>query len=1027
LHLWGDAMMHRPVLASLVCLLSLSAVSPAPAAAQYFGRNKVHYKQFDFQVLKTEHFDIYYYPEEREGIEIAARMAERWHARLEQLLDHQLRGRQPLLLYASHVDFEQTNAIQGELSEGTGGVTEPLRRRIILPLAGPLSDTDHVIGHELVHAFQFDITTNENMQPGQSGIERLPLWFIEGMAEYLSIGSVDPNTAMWLRDAARKEQLPQIKDLDDPKYFPYRWGQAFWAYVGGRWGDDKLRQMLDLASKAGDPLFAIRQVLGLDDKELSAEWHAAVRATYEPVLSASSQPADVGTALIKGDKSGGQLNIAPALSPDGRYLAFLSERSLFSIDLFVADATTGKVLHRLTSTATDPHYSSIQFIYSAGGWDAQSRRFAIATVASGRPALAIFDAVSGKRERELPIRETDEVFNPTWSPDGRAICFTGMTQGLTDLFVVDVGSGAVRRLTRDAYSDLQPAWSPDGTRIAFATDRFSSQLATLDLGAYRIGLIDPASGAVTQAPVFTDGKNINPQWGPDGRSLYFIADRDGIPNVYRMALPGGDISSVTSVGTGISGITSLSPAMSVATGTGSVAVSVYDDGRYDIYTVAPGTSAPLRERGTVNAGAMPPVQQRRSRVERVLNDATSGLPPLQPYESTPYKSGLHLEALGQPTVALGASRYGAALGGGISAYFSDMLGDRALTTAVELNSGLSTNFSLKNTAAQAAYINRSRRWNWGVVGGQVPYLSGGYQQFLAEVAGEPSIVDQTIIFRQTERSLAGMTAYPFNRSRRLEFQAGATQLSFDRIVQTQAYSLNTGALLVDDSTETSLTNSLTLGTASAAMVFDTSSFGVISPVQGERYRLEVSPTFGTVNYTSLMADYRRYLMPVSFYTIAARVMHYGRYGGDAEDPRFYPLFLGYPTLVRGYDMYSIQPNECVASATSDCPSFDRLFGSRMLIGNLEFRFPLLRPFTGTSSRMYGPVPAEVAFFVDGGVAWNVGERPAIFGGDREGVSSAGVALRVNLFGYAVGQFNMVRPLQRQGRGWMFQFSLSPGF
>ena len=114
----------------------------------------------------------------------------------------------------------------------------------MLPLGGPLADTDHVIGHELVHAFQFDMTTNPNAAPGQSGANRLPLWFIEGMAEYLSIGPVDPNTAMWLRDAAQQEKLPSIDKLDDPKYFPYRWGQAFWAYVGGRWGDEVVRQML---------------------------------------------------------------------------------------------------------------------------------------------------------------------------------------------------------------------------------------------------------------------------------------------------------------------------------------------------------------------------------------------------------------------------------------------------------------------------------------------------------------------------------------------------------------------------------------------------------------------------------------------------------------------------------------------------------------------------------------------------------------------------------------------------------------
>ena len=234
MNVWTSARIRLVIVAAAAACL----MAPAGASAQYFGRNKVQYKNLDFQILKTEHFDIYFYPSARESVDIAARMAERWHARLQKVLGHELRGRQPLVLYASHPDFEQTNAIQGEIGEGTGGVTESVRRRIVLPMGGPLADTDHVIGHELVHAFQFDITTRPDGAPGETGAQRLPLWFVEGMAEYLSIGPIDAHTAMWLRDAARQETLPAIKDLDNPKYFPYRWGQAFWSYVGGRWGDE---------------------------------------------------------------------------------------------------------------------------------------------------------------------------------------------------------------------------------------------------------------------------------------------------------------------------------------------------------------------------------------------------------------------------------------------------------------------------------------------------------------------------------------------------------------------------------------------------------------------------------------------------------------------------------------------------------------------------------------------------------------------------------------------------------------------
>lgn len=1006
----------------------LVVLPSSSASAQYFGQNKVQYKDLKFQILKTEHFDIYYYATEQDGVQLSARLAERWYARLSRIFNHQLRGRQPLVLYASHADFEQTNTIQGELGEGTGGVTEPLKRRIILPLAGPLSDTDHVIGHELVHAFQYDMTTMPNAPAGQNGAERLPLWFIEGMAEYFSLGPVDPNTAMWLRDAAREQKLPSIKDLDNPKYFPYRWGQALWAYIDGRFGVEVIRQMLVIGGRGSadlDPLF--KQLLGEDMKQLSTEWQASIHEAYDPVLAATTPPSEIGRMVIRGTELGGQLNVGPSISPDGKLIAFLSERSVFSIDLYIADASNGKILRRLTSNATDPHYSSIQFIYSAGAWDASSTRIAIATVTSGRPALAVYDAVSGNKEREVRLDTLDEIFNPTWAPDGHAICFTGMSQGLTDLWIYDLNASKLQRLTNDPYADLQPAWSPDGQRIAFATDRFSSNLDTLAIGGYRLATIDPQTGAIEQVKAFTDGKNINPQWAPDSRSLYFVSDRDGISNLYRFAFAGGELTQLTRVGTGLSGITNTSPVLSIAAGSGVAAFSVYENGRYDIFTIDP--SERTRTGGltaaSMRAATLPPVDRRPSEVAALLADATVGLPPPQTKgETVAYKPKLTLEGMGQPTVAVGADRFGAAVGGGVSLLFSDMLGDHTLGVAFQISQGIG-GYSFNDTAAQVAYINQAHRWNWGVVGGQIPYLSGGFSTGVIDTSsGDAVETDQTTLFRQTERSAALMTAYPFDRARRVEFQGGITQVSFDQVVQTQSFSLTTGQLLTNNTQTSSAGPSLTLGTTAAAFVSDTSNYGATSPVQGQRYRLEASPTFGTINFAGLLADYRRYFMPAPFYTIATRVMHYGRYGGGGEDPRLFPLFLGYPNLVRGYDVNSFDASECVPNATSSCPVFDRLLGSRVLVGNVEFRFPLLRPF-GLRERMYGPVPIEVAFFADGGAAWNGGERP--FTSSRPGIASVGTTLRVNVFGYVPLEFDFARPLQRPAAGWIFQFNISPGW
>ncbi|HKT79798.1 MAG TPA: hypothetical protein VJP86_06230 [Vicinamibacterales bacterium] len=1017
-------------LAAIVLLLGASG-----ASAQYFGQNKVQYKDLKFQVLKTDHFDIYFYPSERDGIDIAARLAERWRVRLGRILNHDLSGRQVLVLYGSHTDFEQTNILEGQLGEGTGGVTESVLRRIILPLGGPIADTDHVIGHELVHAYQFDISS----RPGtpQNGANMLPLWFIEGMAEYLSLGPVDANTAMWLRDAVRNEdrgsKLPDLKDLNNPKYFPYRWGQAFWAYVGGRWGDGVIGDMLDIAGATGDIDLAITRTLGVTSKELSDDWHTAIRRAYSVTASEDEQ---LGTVVIQGRGLGTDMNIGPSISPDGRMIAFLSERSLLSIDLYVADAANGKVLRKLTSTSTDPHFSSIQFIASAGAWDAESKRIAIAAISSGKPALAIYNALNGDKEDEFKVGDLDEILNPTWAPDGHSIAFSGMARGLTDLFVYDLTTKQLRQLTHDAFADIQPAWAPNGRSIAFATDRFSSNLDRLEMGAYRIALIDPQSGAIRPITAFTDGKNINPQWAPDSSSILFISDRDGIANLYQVSLGTGAVAQLTSTRTGLSGITATSPALSVASRAGVAAFSVYNNGGYDIHTLPLTNSngdltipsiaridlSPVSD----TAAMLPPLDRRPSDVSGYLADATSGLPDTTPDNVEDYKAKLSLQTIGQPQIAVGASRYGAAIGGGISMSFGDLLGNHILDTTVQFNSAINGNFSIKDTIASVAYLNRTHRWNWGVAASQVPYTSGSVQQGVDIVNGAPAFVDRTIVFRQTELGANGILMYPLNRAQRIEFQSGFSRVSFDEITRTQAFTLDTGQQFLDDTNTTPFGETLTLATNAAALVYDTSSFGATSPISGQSYRFEAAPTFGTVNYMGVLTDYRRYWMPAPFYTLAGRVLHYGRYGSGGDDSRLVPLYLGYANLVRGYDVNTFDAADCTPNAVSDCPEFDRLLGSRMLVGNLEFRFPLLRPF-GVSQAMYGPVPTEVALFADSGVAWDSSSKPEIFGGSRSAVTSLGAAVRVNFLGFAVGQFSWARPLQRNAHGWIFQFIFSPGF
>jgi Tol biopolymer transport system component len=1010
--------MRRRLTVVLAVLALLGSV--VPSSAQYFGRNKVQYERFDFKVLATDHFDIYYYPEEEAAVRLAARMAERWHARLTKVLQHELRGRQPLILYAAHPHFQQTNILDG-IGEGTGGVTESNRRRVIMPFAGGLAETDHVLGHELVHAFQYDMAgqTDVNGRPTGPGLQALPLWFIEGMAEYLSLGPIDSNTAMWVRDAAARDKMPSIDKLDDPDFFPYRYGHAFWAYVAGRWGDRAVGDLLRATGPDGNIKAAIAAVLGMDDEQLTAEWHDATRRSFAAVYETARPASNFGRAIVSKETGGGDMNVTPAISPDGKRVVFLSEKSMFSIDMFVAEVATGRIQRKLVETTSDPHFDSLQFLASAGDWAPDNRRFVFAALHAGQPVLTIIDANNGRKEGEYEFKDLGEIYNPAFSPDGRRIAFSALTGGVLDLYVYTPETATLQRLTDDPFADLDPEWSPDGREIVWVTDRFSSNIQSLSFGNYRIGAMSVDTRQARQYAGFESGRNSNPEFGADG-TLFFLATPDGIPNVYRVSR-GGSATRVTNVVSGISGITPLTPAMSAASAANTLVFTAFEDDKYTIYSTDTGRASTVGALATsgANAAVLPPATRRPDTVVSLLQNTTAGLPQPRDYVVEDYKANLSLEGISQPQIGIGADRFGTYAAGGISFVFSDLLNDHMIGATVQSTS------RIQESGAQAMYLNRKSRWNWGLVAEHLPYVTGGYAQGLAVVDGQQTVVQQTQRVVQLNSGASAIAQYPFSKVQRVEFSAGVRRIGFDAELETLYFSPITGQLIGEEQEELPRPDAINMGEATAALVYDSSVFGATSPLLGRRYRFEYSQMAGTLTYGGVLADFRRYFMPVRPFTFAVRGLHYGRYGADAEDVRLTPLFLGYQGLVRGYDFGSFDANECESLDMTTCEAFDRLNGSRVAVASAELRFPLLGLFSGKS--FYGPFPIEMALFADAGLAWTSATKPIFAGGDRDWSRSVGAALRVNVFGFAIAEFDYVRPLDRSRRGWLWQFGLTPGF
>lgn len=989
-----------------VCIVTMS--SHRDAYAQHFGRNKVEYVDFDFKVLETEHFAVYYYPSEEAGARMASRLAERWYARLSNVLGHDLETRQPLILYGSQPEFAQTNVIGSLIGEGIGGVTESAKRRIVMPFAPTLAETDRILGHEITHAFQFDIAKRYR------GGFMWPLWAIEGLAQYLSLGASDAETAMWLRDAVMSDLVPQRQSQAAQKFSPYRYGHAFWAYLAGRFGDRIAEDVLK-ARQSSSLQRRIKNVTGVELEQLFADWRTAAYERYGAV--AQPKHGDEVSPMLR--ERSGRLYLAPSLSPNGREAVFFSERDRLSLDLFLADTRTGVIQRKLVTTAGTARFDSLQALRSAGSWSPSGDRFVFAAIEHGQPSLTILDIKGKKQERQITLPQFGQVLSPAWSPDGHTLAFSALEGGVTDLYLYDLSNGRLRRLTNDPYADLQPEWSPDGKRIAFVTDRFSSDLSTLTFGATELALVETESGAIGALPGLTGSKHLNPQWSSDGASIHFVADPDGVSNVYRFDVGSGAIHQVTDVPGAVAGLAPTSPALSVARRAPVMAFSVYRNGKYEI-EIRRGPSALAgiapTERPTSDANALPPVERASDDVvEHALNDAHSGLNPAVSPEPHNYTPRMFLEAMGTPYLSTGGGPFGNFVRGGGSMLFSDLLGERKIALFAQAGN------RLRDFAIGVQYLNRERRWNWGGVAEVQPSLRQLPRTRLTNQETGPAVTRETQYFERTQVKLAGQAAYPLNHAQRLEFETGVRHVDYRLTVSSLVRSLTNGRVLSRGTEEGVAGEPATMGEASTAFVRDTAVFGPTGPVLGDRLRLEIASTFGELSVTRLLVDHRRYFMPLKPYTLATRIVHLGQYGPDAHDLRVLPTFLGSRQFVRGYGWGSLQ---CQTNYEEECGAFEELLGSRLLVGNVEVRAPLL----GIRSRelRYGPLPVEGFLFADSGLVWGRSAAYAALAGERRLVASFGMGARINAFGIPL-EIAAVRAMSAPARGWSFDVSFRPGF
>ena len=832
-----------------ICLLLAFAFVPRQAHAQFgsFGQNKIQYRDFDWHVLKGEHVDVYFYPAEEAIARVALSYAEESYRYLQERFNHQVTLRIPLIVYASHSDFEQTNVLPFVPPEGILGVTEFMKRRVAMPFRGSYAEFRNTLRHEMVHVYQLSMLTQQFDMYPRANRAGLPLWWSEGLAEYMS-SAQESRDDMVLRDLTLNGRLPTIDELSlTGSSIVYPVGGDLHHFLARKYGDWRINLVYQSLYNYSSFNDVIRGVYGKTTRELTEEWHYELRQRYYPAVE-GRRPIE----LVGSEIAGLALKPVPMGTADtGVHVAYLSPRSGYTNIYSKPLRDAGRKPRVVVAGERTPEFESLHAFSSR--MDSRDGVLIFASKYLDRDALFFWDV---KRRRVTGRYQFDSlvaILSPAWSPEGKRVAFSGLSMGgISDLFVLDLPTGELVRATDDHYEDLDPTWLPDGQSLVFASDRGPEGAASGFKNLSRVSLADGRVIPLT-AGAWNDEA---PRWDPDLGRVLFTSDRDGTFNLF----------SVDSLGSGRretrldGGVFDPAP----IPGDPRVLVAGFADLSWSIYAIRPDTLV------RSDTFALDASRLTSGWAWAELTDSTAAT-----VSPTRYERQFALDfAAGGGDYAPGSS-YGS--GGGAQLFFSDLLGDHAIATSFSLHQSSSAGGAadiLDNINASVFYLNQTRRLNWGV---------GVFRQ-----AGIFRERDFSQLYSETSGGGYGVLRYPLSRFTRVEGQAGLEYSNRDDFA--------------NDLVEGPQRRKGLLATNFVSLVSDNSLWLPTGPIDGARYNLTAGVvsdiTHGVFENWIGSVDVRRYFRTSLQSAVAIRALGYA-----SEGVRPRAISIGGTWFLRGYPRY----------------------------------------------------------------------------------------------------------------------------
>jgi len=868
--------MHKTCAISLVLLFLCFNVY---SQGFYFGRNKVQYTEFDWHVLKTEHFDIYYYPEMQDVAEKGAKFAEDSYDILQTKFNHTITHRIPLIFYSSHLHFQQTNITPGFIPEGVGGFFEFLKGRVVIPNNGNLNQFRKVIRHELVHVFMHSKINRVLKNKGRLNSAIFPpLWFTEGLAEFWS-SEWDSQAEMVIKDAVLHNYMVSLEDIWSitGTYMMYKVGQNILEYIAQEFGEDKVLLLMENLWKYSSFRDCFWATISLSYEEFDEKWLYSLQKKYYPLLAHDDFSVKVAETVVREG-----YNFKPAFfNYNGQdFIVFTGNRTGYS-SIYMRPMTALGI--------HDDEYSEI-LIKGEKSSDFEAFHLLSSKIDVNEAGVLVFGSKSGENDAlylySIPERKIVSkyyfkdlvgILSPSWSPDGTKVVFSGLSfSGYNDLYIFDTVKEELTRITSDFYDDIDPSWSPDGNFVVFSSDRteFGKEWA------YNIFIININTGNISYV---TYGKQNDeaPTFSRDGKYIAFTSDRDLSLNIYLAEIDDRyqplQFYKITNFVNA-----AFDPEW---TDDGGLLFAVYENRRFQIRHM----------QNLLDRKAQAP-SFRLAKIKKSSEHwRFDNLEAEDEIERVKYRRKYDLDIV--QTQVSQDPIFGTS--GGAQVAFTDILGNHQYHILIYNNARTSSEF-LKSFNFALTKVSLEKRTN--------------YAYGLFRFAGRFFNYDESLYYEDRAGGFLALS-YPLSQFIRLEFSSSYSYSGKEVFGLRRRIAYLTSNFV--------------------SFTKDNSIWSSSGPIEGQRIKISLGNTFdikySNVNYYTIIADYRHYFRLGLRSAYAMRWMYLINDGREAR--RFY---LGGSWDMRGYPLWSIRGRKVLFTSHEIRFPFIDLLGIRFPFGTIGF-------------------------------------------------------------------------------------------